>query len=102
MMLVNDQAHETSLIATMYDGSPETQCHDFPNWWLNNMEQKVVWEIIPKDTIPKGRKIIGTRWVFAQNWMADTEPDVLQKDLDRLSKKCKLYSDQGLEWYYIW
>jgi hypothetical protein len=78
MMLANDKAHETALIATMYDGSPEpktyyeaTQCHDFPNRWgaicteFNNMEQKVVWEIIPKDNVPIGRKIIGSRWVSA-------------------------------------
>jgi hypothetical protein len=55
MMLENYGAHETALIATMYDGSPEpkayyeaTQRHDFPNWlgdiWkeFKNIEQKVV------------------------------------------------------------
>jgi Reverse transcriptase (RNA-dependent DNA polymerase) len=30
------------------------------------MEQKRVWEIRPKISVPKGRKIIGARWVFAR------------------------------------
>jgi hypothetical protein len=30
-----------------------------------NMEDKQVWEITPKSSIPKGRKIIVSRWVFA-------------------------------------
>jgi hypothetical protein len=64
--------------ATMYDGNPEPKtyaqalkCNDFQNWWgamcveLNNMEDNQVWEIIPKASIPKGMKIIGSRWVFA-------------------------------------
>jgi Reverse transcriptase (RNA-dependent DNA polymerase) len=66
-------------IATVYDGSPEPktyreslQCPDAANWWVAictefaNMEQKGVWEIRPKTTVPKGRKIIGARWVFAR------------------------------------
>jgi hypothetical protein len=70
---------ETALIATMYDGSPEPKnfyeaqnSTDFPNWWdamcveLNNMESKEVWEIVPKLNVPKGRKIIGSRWVLAR------------------------------------
>jgi hypothetical protein len=29
------------------------------------MEAKQFWEITPKASIPKGQKIIGSRWVFA-------------------------------------
>jgi Reverse transcriptase (RNA-dependent DNA polymerase) len=65
--------------ATIFDGSPEPktyreslQCPDAANWWVvictefDNMERTRVWEIRPKITIPKGRKIIGARWVFAR------------------------------------
>jgi hypothetical protein len=47
-------------------------CKDFPNWWVsmciefNNVEQKKVWEIIPKTQVPAGRKFIGARWVLAR------------------------------------
>jgi hypothetical protein len=69
---------ESALIATIYDGSPEpktyreAQCEDLPNWWgamcieFNNMEQKRVWEIIPKTLVPAGRKIIRAHWVLAR------------------------------------
>jgi hypothetical protein len=30
-----------------------------------NMEDKQVWEFTPKASTPKGRKIIGSQWVFA-------------------------------------
>jgi hypothetical protein len=30
------------------------------------MEQKKVWEIIPKTKLPAGRKVIGARWVLAR------------------------------------
>jgi hypothetical protein len=30
------------------------------------MEQKKVWEIIPKTQVPAGRKVIGARWVLAR------------------------------------
>jgi hypothetical protein len=68
---------EAALIATVFDGSPEPkiykeakQCTNFPNWWgamcieFNNMEQKKVWEIIPKTKVPAGRKFIGGCWVI--------------------------------------
>jgi hypothetical protein len=77
--LQEDSDSDTALIATMYDGNPEPKtyaqalkCSDFQSWWdamcveFNNMEDKQVWEITPKTSIPKGRKIIGSRWVFAR------------------------------------
>jgi hypothetical protein len=45
---------------------------DWPSWWdaicteFANMHSKQVWTIIPRNTIPTSRKIIGNRWVFAQ------------------------------------
>jgi hypothetical protein len=71
--------NDTALIATMYDGNPEPKiytqalkCSDFQYWWgamcieFKNMEDKQAWEITPKSSIPKGRKIIGSWWVFAR------------------------------------
>jgi hypothetical protein len=62
---------DTVLKATIYDGGPEPktyrkaqQCKDFPNWWgamcieFDNMEQKKVWEIIPKTKVPASRKLL--------------------------------------------
>jgi hypothetical protein len=31
------------------------------------MEQKNIWEIIPKTKVPAGRNVIGARWVLARN-----------------------------------
>jgi Reverse transcriptase (RNA-dependent DNA polymerase) len=31
-----------------------------------NCEEKKAWVIIPKSKVPKGRKIIGNRWVYAE------------------------------------
>jgi len=28
------------------------------------MEDKMVWKIMKKSSVPKGRKLIGNRWVF--------------------------------------
>jgi hypothetical protein len=68
---------ETALLATVYDGSPEPKtlkeslaCSDSPNWWaaiqteFNNMEEKGVWQIKTKASIPPNRKLIGVRWVL--------------------------------------
>jgi hypothetical protein len=75
--LQGNSASDTALIATMYDGNPELKtyaalrCSDFQIWrgamcvYFKNMEDKQVWEITPKASIPKGRKIIGSRRVFA-------------------------------------
>jgi Reverse transcriptase (RNA-dependent DNA polymerase) len=32
-----------------------------------NCEEKKAWVIVPKSKVPKGRKIIGNRWVYAEN-----------------------------------
>jgi hypothetical protein len=77
--LQGDSDSDTALIVTMYNGNPEPKtyaqaisCSDFQNWWgamcveLKNMEDEQVWEITPKASIPKGRKIIGLRWFFAR------------------------------------
>jgi hypothetical protein len=74
-----DSDSDTALIATMYDGKhdPKTyakalRSHEFKNWWADMcvefkiMEIKQVWEITPKASIPKGRIIIGSRWVYAR------------------------------------
>jgi hypothetical protein len=65
---------EVALLATVYDGSPEPktlkeslECPDSPNWWaaikteFRNMEEKGVWQIKTKDSIPPNRKLIGVR-----------------------------------------
>jgi Reverse transcriptase (RNA-dependent DNA polymerase) len=31
-----------------------------------NCEEKKAWVIVPKSKVPKGRKIIGNRWVYAE------------------------------------
>jgi Reverse transcriptase (RNA-dependent DNA polymerase) len=42
------------------------------DWWkavcteFENFENKQVWTIVQKSNVPKGRKIIGNRWVFAR------------------------------------
>jgi Reverse transcriptase (RNA-dependent DNA polymerase) len=33
---------------------------------LFNCEEKKAWVIVPKSKVPKGRKIIGSRWVYAE------------------------------------
>jgi Reverse transcriptase (RNA-dependent DNA polymerase) len=33
---------------------------------LHNAESKNVWRIVKKSSLPKGRKIMGNRWVHAQ------------------------------------
>jgi hypothetical protein len=75
--LQGDSNSDTALIATMY-GNPEPKtyaqalrCSYFQNWWgsmcieFKNMENKKVWEITPKASVPKGRKSIGSQSVFA-------------------------------------
>jgi hypothetical protein len=70
---------EVALQATIYDGNPDPktfqeakQSQDWPNWWaamiteFDNMHSKQVWTIIPRNSIPGNRKIIGNRWVYAQ------------------------------------
>jgi Reverse transcriptase (RNA-dependent DNA polymerase) len=38
------------------------------NWWTEflNCEENKAWVIIPKSKVPKGRKIIGKCWVYAE------------------------------------
>jgi Reverse transcriptase (RNA-dependent DNA polymerase) len=42
------------------------------DWWkavcteFDNCEHKQVWTIVKKSNVPKGRKIIGNRWLFAR------------------------------------
>ena len=63
----------------MFDSNPELktfhetkQTQDSANWWaamtteFQNMEQKQVWEVLPKTAIPANRKVIGARWVYAK------------------------------------
>jgi hypothetical protein len=70
---------EVALQATIYDGNPDPktlqeakQSQDWPNWWaamcteFDNMHSKPVCTIIPRNSIPGNRKIIGNRWVYAQ------------------------------------
>jgi Reverse transcriptase (RNA-dependent DNA polymerase) len=45
---------------------------DKPQWWkaacteFDNCETKTVWIIVKKSAVPKGRKIIGNRWVLTR------------------------------------
>jgi hypothetical protein len=70
---------EVALLATVYDGSPEPKtlkeslaCPDSPSWWaaiqteFKNMEEKGVWQIKTKTSIPPNRKLIGVIWVLAR------------------------------------
>jgi hypothetical protein len=47
------------------------QTQDSKNWWaamtteFQNMEQKKVWEVIPKISIPANQKVIGAQLVYA-------------------------------------
>jgi hypothetical protein len=54
---------------------------------FQNMEQKKVWEILPKALIPENQKVIGAGWVHAKRQMEDFEQDVLQKDFVRFQEK---------------
>jgi Reverse transcriptase (RNA-dependent DNA polymerase) len=42
------------------------------DWWksvcteFENCENKEVWTVVKKSNVPRGRKIIGNRWVFAR------------------------------------
>jgi hypothetical protein len=38
---------------------------------LTNMEKRNVWEVINIKSMPKGRKVIGCRWVFKKKWNGD-------------------------------
>jgi Reverse transcriptase (RNA-dependent DNA polymerase) len=33
---------------------------------FQNMEQKKVWELLPRTSIPANRKVVGARWVYAK------------------------------------
>ena len=79
LTIFNPRRGECALLATVYDGSPEPktlkeslQCPDSPNWWaaikteFQNMEEKGVWQIKTKTSIPPNRKLIGVRWVLAR------------------------------------
>jgi hypothetical protein len=54
-------------------------------WWKTmineflNCEEKKAWAIVPKSKIPKGRKIIGNRWVYAEKMMVLIEAVLLPK-----------------------
>jgi Reverse transcriptase (RNA-dependent DNA polymerase) len=63
----------------MFDNNPEPksynetkQTQDFANWWaamkteFQYMEQKRVWEVLPKTSIAANRKVIGARWVYTK------------------------------------
>jgi Reverse transcriptase (RNA-dependent DNA polymerase) len=79
LTIFNPRGGEVALLATVYDGSPEPktfkeslECHDSPNWWVaiktefRNMEEKGVWQIKTKTSVPPNRKLIGARWVLAR------------------------------------
>jgi hypothetical protein len=70
---------EVALQATLYDGNQNPKAYheakliaEWLKWWdamcteFSNMHSKQVWTIIPGNTIPKIKKIIGNRLVFAQ------------------------------------
>jgi Reverse transcriptase (RNA-dependent DNA polymerase) len=60
-----------------YDSNPQSAAQALlskksKHWWkamiteFLNCEEKKVWVIVPKSKVPKGRKIIGNRWVYAE------------------------------------
>jgi hypothetical protein len=78
MTLSNEQSYELAML-----GSPEynpfpisyreaMNRKDSMKWWnamceeFFNMHSKSVWRYVKKKDIPKGRKIIGNRWVYTQ------------------------------------
>jgi hypothetical protein len=69
------------------------RCSDFQNWWdatyveLKNMEDKQVWEITPKVSIPNGRKIIGSQWVFDRKYDVRYRSRCVAKGLSQITFK---------------
>jgi Reverse transcriptase (RNA-dependent DNA polymerase) len=60
-----------------YDSNPQSASQALlskksKHWWkamiteFLNCEEKKAWVIVPKSKVPKGRKIIGNRWVYAE------------------------------------
>jgi hypothetical protein len=88
------------LIATMYDGNPEPKsyaqalrCSDFQTWWramcveFKDMEDKQVWEITPKVSIPKGKKSLDQDGSLLAKSMNATEHAALPKGLVKSLEK---------------
>ena len=79
LLTIHNPKGEVARLATVYDGSPEPKtfkesllCSDSTNWWeamtteFRNMEEKGVWQIKPRTSVPPNRKLIGVRWVLAR------------------------------------
>jgi Reverse transcriptase (RNA-dependent DNA polymerase) len=60
-----------------YDSNPQSDAQALlskksKHWWkamiteFLHCEEKKAWVIVPKSKVPKGRKIIGNRWVYAE------------------------------------
>jgi Reverse transcriptase (RNA-dependent DNA polymerase) len=60
-----------------YDSNPQFAAQallskKYKHWWkamiteFLNCEEKKAWGIVPKSKVPKGRKVIGNRWVYAE------------------------------------
>jgi Reverse transcriptase (RNA-dependent DNA polymerase) len=60
-----------------YDSNPQSDSQALLSqkskyWWKSMItdflycEEKKAWVIVPKSNVPKGRKIIGNRWVYAE------------------------------------
>jgi len=79
-MLAKGFNNPETILTTSIDGFPSTDPQTYKqvkasknwgDWWkamsteFKNMEEKKVWTICKKNTVPRDRKIIGNRWVFA-------------------------------------
>ena len=76
MTLSNDESYEYALNGLPdYNPFPANfreamNRKEKPQWWdamcdeFRNMHDKIVWKIVKKIDLPKGRKLIGNRWVY--------------------------------------
>jgi hypothetical protein len=77
---------------------PQTLCAALntphhPDWWkavcteFENCENKQVWTIVKKSNLPKGRKIISNRWVFARKDDGRYQARTVAKDFAKFQVK---------------
>jgi Reverse transcriptase (RNA-dependent DNA polymerase) len=75
--IVNDDVEFCNTHLPEYDSNPQSSAQALlskksKHWWqamiteFLNCEEKKVWVIVPKSKVPKGRKIIVNRWVYAE------------------------------------
>jgi Reverse transcriptase (RNA-dependent DNA polymerase) len=75
--IISDDVEFCNAHLPEYDSNPQSAAQALlskksKHWWkamiteFLNCEEKKAWVIVPKSKVPKGRKIIGNRWVYAE------------------------------------